>query len=55
MVTSLPARDEDQAERDVRGAIMDSWNSTEIPTFAPIRPKSADFRPASLVRQEIRI
>ena len=38
----LPARDEDQAECEVCGAIMDSWNSTEVPSYTLIKPRGAD-------------
>jgi len=42
-VTRFPTRDEDQAECEVCGAIMDSWNSTEVPTYTLIKPKGADI------------
>ena len=42
-VRTLPAHDEDFAECEVCGAIMDSWNSTEIPTYTLIKPRGADI------------
>jgi hypothetical protein len=39
----LPAPDEDQAECEVCGAIMDSWNSTEVPSYTLIKPRGADI------------
>jgi ribosomal protein L37AE/L43A len=42
-VRRLPARDEDQAECEVCGAIMDSWDSTEVPSYTLIKPKGADI------------
>ena len=42
-VRTLPARDEDFAECEVCGAIMDSWNSTEVPTYTLIKPRGADI------------
>jgi predicted RNA-binding Zn-ribbon protein involved in translation (DUF1610 family) len=42
-VRRLPARDEDQAECEVCGAIMDSWNSTEVPSYTLIKPRGADI------------
>ena len=42
-VRKLPTSDEDQAECEVCGAIMDSWNSTEVPTYTLIKPRGADI------------
>jgi hypothetical protein len=42
-VRRLPAPDEDQAECEVCGAIMDSWNSTEVPSYTLIKPRGADI------------
>ena len=42
-VRKLPTSDEDQAECEVCGAIMDSWNSTEVPSYTLIKPRGADI------------